>query len=90
MQIHIGNLVKAEMDRIGMKQNKFAEKINYSTGNISTLLRQADWHISKIIRASDVLGTNLFTHFISKDEYTANVLNESQTQYHIHKAILMM
>ena len=50
MEIHIGKIVKAEMDRIGMKQNKFAEKINYSTGNISTLLKQADWTISKVIQ----------------------------------------
>lgn len=82
MEIHIGKIVKAEMQRVGMKQNVFAEKINYSPGNISTLLKQADWPISKVIRASDVLGTNLFTHFISKEEYSNNVINESQAQYH--------
>lgn len=41
MEIHIGKIVKAEMDRIGMKQNKFAEKINYSTGNMRHYFTEA-------------------------------------------------
>lgn len=63
MEIHMGKLVKEVLKNQRYKQRVLIGALG-NESRISKLLRTADWHLTDVVKASEALHYNLFSHFV--------------------------
>jgi len=87
MQEGIGDIIRKEMERKGVKPSHFAEKMGFGRSNATNLLNRKDWPFSKIMQACEVLESNLFYYIIpSYENKDFHLLKESSPLYQTKKA----
>lgn len=87
MQEGIGDIIRKELDRKGVKPSHFAEKMGFGRSNATNLLNRKDWPFSKIMQACEVLESNLFYYIIpSYENNDFKLLKESSPIYQSKKA----
>lgn len=81
MQEGIGDIIRKELDRKGVKPSHFAEKMGFGRSNATNLLNRKDWPFSKIMQACEVLESNLFYYIIpSYENKDFHLLKESMSE----------
>lgn len=63
-EIHLGEIIEAELKRIGITKAEFGRRINVSRQNVSSLIRKANLHTDTLKRVSIELNRNLFEEFV--------------------------
>src|SRR5688572_14952948 len=63
MKIHIGKKIKEAVKKSGMSVTEFAAQINYSRRNIYSIFEKESVDTSLLIKISEVLGQDFFTHY---------------------------
>lgn len=72
--LHIGKLIEAQINEIGMSKAEFGRRINTSRQNVNTLLAKDSIDLKRLALISKVLRYNFFTHiseFPEKPEASA-------------------
>lgn len=78
MKRHIGNIIKKEYERSGMKLNVFAERIGMTYRNVYRVFEREDINTELLERIGDVLNYDFFVHYYKND---LNTVQEQTKQY---------
>lgn len=84
--ISIGETIRKILKKKGIKQCHFAKLMGIKKSNASTLLNRKDWYVSKVIRASQILETNLFESILPVKGIQQNYVMEDEPMYLIANA----
>ncbi len=79
---HIGETIKARLDKSGLKQKDFAKKIGKEQGNLSKIFKSESIRTDDLVVISEVLDHNFFLDFcdcdfINRIETALSSLNSS-------------
>lgn len=81
LPFNLGDIIRNILAEKGMKQTHFAEKMGFGDSNASHLLNRKDWPLSKVLQASEILGTNLFSYMNSNSELAPLMVAEDGAVY---------
>lgn len=79
-KIHIGEMIRREMDRKGVSQTELGEKMNKTRKTIWSMLQQEDIHTKTLRDLGDILGCDFFA-MISEVAQPDLVLQEDAAEY---------
>jgi plasmid maintenance system antidote protein VapI len=71
MYIHIGEIIKETVHQKKMDVTEFAKKINYTRRNVYKIFNKPSIETEVLVKISEVLGENLFIHFLTNKEIAA-------------------
>jgi hypothetical protein len=61
--IHIGKLIKAELDRQGRKTQWFADQLCFERTNVYNIFRRQSLDTNLLLRISQILQYDFFAHY---------------------------
>ena len=65
-EVHIGQLIKKQLDIKGMKRSEFARRINRSSQNVYDIFNRKSIDTNLLLKISDILDYNFFEFFVYK------------------------
>jgi hypothetical protein len=68
MEIHIGQLIKAELEATGMKKSEFARRINRTPQNVFDVFQRKSIDTTLLANISVILKYNFFEHLYMQYE----------------------
>lgn len=64
--LHIGQIIKSEMDNQGRKQQWLAKQIHCDRSNITKLYKHKSLDCEQLLLISKALGINLFEYYTTR------------------------
>ena len=78
MNTHIGNVIKSEYEKSGMKLNVFAERIGMTYRNVYRVFERTDINTDLLVKIGAVLNYDFFSHYTKTN---LNTVQEPKTVY---------
>ncbi len=72
--MHIGKKIQEAVKRSGLSVTEFASKINYSRRNIYSIFDKQSIDTSLLVKISEVLEHDFFTHYSADSKRTSKAL----------------
>jgi plasmid maintenance system antidote protein VapI len=76
-EIHIGSIIKAELDRQGRKPQWFATQLNFERTNIYNIFRRKSIDTALLLRISQILQFDFFSFYSKQVSYVGNYSTNS-------------
>ena len=83
MAIHIGTLIRQQLEQTGMSKSEFARRINTTPQNIHGIFKRKSIDTDSLAQISDVLNHDFFQYFT----IPKHLVKESGAQYKSGKGI---
>lgn len=71
-EIHIGSIIKTELDRQGRKPQWFAAQLNFERTNIYNIFRRKSIDTALLLRISQILQFDFFSFYSKQVPYVEN------------------